>query len=85
VWQELTDMVKEDVYDAVVAADDWQDAAKPSFNTALPAGFRNNATAAQKTLLLQTVIAVNYMLDDPQAATVLGCVVAVLIMRIASA
>jgi hypothetical protein len=42
---------------AVGAADDWADANATAFNTALPAAFRNNATATQKSLLLMYIIA----------------------------
>ena len=42
---------------AVNAADDWADANAAEFNTALPAAFRNSATAGQKALLLAYVIA----------------------------
>lgn len=42
---------------AVAAADDWADANAAEYNTALPAAFRNAATAGQKALLLAYVIA----------------------------
>lgn len=42
---------------AVAAADQWADDNAAAYNTALPAAFRNNATAAQKSLLLVYVIA----------------------------
>lgn len=41
---------------AVDAADDWADANAASYNSALPATFRNNATAGQKALLLAVVV-----------------------------
>jgi hypothetical protein len=41
---------------AVDAADDWADSNASSYNTALPATFRNNATSAQKALLLAIVV-----------------------------
>lgn len=45
---------------AVDAADDWADANAASYNSALPATFRNNATSAQKALLLAIVILARY-------------------------
>lgn len=41
---------------AVDAADQWADDNAAAFNTALPAAFRNNATAKEKALLLMYVI-----------------------------
>lgn len=40
---------------AVNAADDWADANATSYNSALPAAFRTNATTGQKALLLACV------------------------------
>ena len=74
VWQMLPDLNKEDLYDAIGAADAWKDAAKASYNSALPVNFRTNATAAQKTLVLAAVVAVDYLLDDPQSADVFACI-----------
>lgn len=45
---------------AVAAADDWAEANAAAFNTALPAAFRNSATAGQKALLLAYVICRRY-------------------------
>lgn len=45
---------------AVAAADDWADANATAFNNALPAAFRNAATAGQKALLLAYVITRRY-------------------------
>lgn len=47
----LTGVVKADLRAAVDATDSWIDSNQSSFNTALPAAFRNNATLTQKTLL----------------------------------
>lgn len=52
----LTGITKADVQAAVAAADDWRDANAASFNAALPATFRANATAGQKALLLAYVV-----------------------------
>lgn len=41
---------------AVAAIDDWADANAASFNAALPAEFRTNASAEQKALLLACVL-----------------------------
>lgn len=37
---------------ALDASDDWCDANAASYNTALPVAFRNNATVAEKNILL---------------------------------
>ncbi len=60
---EATNFVKQVVRDAVDNADDWADSAATavpatSYNGALNATFRSNATAAQKALLLALVCAV---------------------------
>jgi hypothetical protein len=81
VWQVLPDMNSQDVTDAVEAADIWKDAAKTSYNNALPDVFRNNATGAQKTLVLQCVVMVDYLLDDPDAVQVLSLLVGELMQR----
>lgn len=47
---------KADLLAAVNAADDWVDANSAAYNTALPAAFRNGATAGQKSLLLAVVV-----------------------------
>lgn len=52
----LPNMLKSDWRAAVNAADDWANSNAASFNTALPATFRNNATNAQKALLLVFVV-----------------------------
>lgn len=41
---------------AVDAADDWANSNAAAYNTALPATFRTNATADQKSRLLEAVI-----------------------------
>jgi hypothetical protein len=45
---------------AVDAADDWADTNASSYNSALPATFRTNATAGQKALLLAIVVLARY-------------------------
>lgn len=45
---------------AVDAADQWADDNAAAYNSALPAAFRNNATASQKALLLAYVILRRY-------------------------
>ena len=44
--------LKTDIRAAVNAADDWVDTNAASFNTALPAAFKNAASASQKAILL---------------------------------
>jgi len=46
---------KAQLYDAVAAADAWIDSNQTSYNNALPAAVKQNATLAQKTLLLCAV------------------------------
>jgi phage repressor protein C with HTH and peptisase S24 domain len=55
--RESTAFTKAQLAAAVAAADQWADDNAAAYNTALPAAFRNNATAAQKSLLLVYVIA----------------------------
>lgn len=50
-------LTKADYRAAVDAADAWVDANAASFNNALPAAFKNNASTAQKALLLMLVTA----------------------------
>ena len=63
-WSRLLETVagvtKSDLQSAVNAADDWADANAASYNTALPAAFRTNATASQKALLLAIVVLARY-------------------------
>lgn len=47
----LGGVTKADLRAAVDATDAWIDGNQSSYNTALPATFRNNASLAQKTLL----------------------------------
>ena len=75
VWQPLPNISQPDLLAAVGDADTWKDGSKASYNNALPAAFRNNATAAQKTLLLVAVTAADYLLDDPQAVEMLRLLV----------
>ena len=53
-------VLKTDLLAAVQAADAWIDANAGSYNAALPAAFRNNATIPQKAFLLTVVIAARY-------------------------
>lgn len=56
----VSGLTKTDLQAAVNAADDWADANAASFNSALPTTFRNNATSAQKALLLAVVVLARY-------------------------
>lgn len=49
-------ILKAAVRAAVDAADDWANSNAGSYNTALPAAFKNNATIDQKSRLLEMVI-----------------------------
>ncbi len=55
------DMLKQDFKDAVVAAEQWTIDNEGSFNTALPATFKANATTTEKALLLAYVLSVKYL------------------------
>jgi len=66
----LTGLTKSDLQAAVNAADDWADANVSSYNAALPAAFRNNATASQKALLLAAVILARF--SAPIIKAILG-------------
>jgi hypothetical protein len=68
----LTGMTKTDIQAAVNAADDWADANAASYNTALPTAFKNNATAAQKALLLAMVVLARH--DSNLLRSILGTV-----------
>jgi hypothetical protein len=52
---------KPDLKAAVDAVDAWIDANAAAFNAALPQPFRNVATARQKALLMQYVVAKRYL------------------------
>ena len=54
-WESTGSMGKGDIKPAVDATDAWIEANQASYNAALPATFRNNATMEQKTLLLCAV------------------------------
>lgn len=56
----LAGITKTDLQAAVNAADDWADTNAASYNSALPATFRTNATASQKALLLAVVVLARY-------------------------
>jgi hypothetical protein len=79
VWQELPNLSKQDIVDAVGAADTWLDSAASSYNSALPVAFRTNASAGQKALMLTTVAAAQYLLDDPDAAKVFQIIAGMLV------
>lgn len=49
--RESCNFLKQHLSDAVNATDQWIEDNQASYNNALPAQFRNNATVAQKTLL----------------------------------
>ncbi len=51
----LAGCTKTDLQAAINAADDWIDSNAASYNSALPATFRTNATVAQKAFLLAMV------------------------------
>lgn len=53
----IPNVTKSDLQAAVDATDTWIDTNQSSFNSALPATFRNNATLVQKTLLFCAVAA----------------------------
>lgn len=53
---EATSFTKPELEAAVAAADDWVEANQTAYNNALPAQFRNKATAAQKAALLGYVV-----------------------------
>lgn len=79
VWEPLPNMSKSDITDAVEAVDEWLDLAASNYNSALPTAFRTNATAAQKALMLTTVAAAQYMLDDADAARVFQIIAGMLV------
>lgn len=49
-------VLKTDLTDAIVAADDWLDTNLPSLNAAIPAAFRTAATATEKYMLLTYIL-----------------------------
>lgn len=63
-------ITKTDLQAAVNAADDWAGANAASYNSALPATFRNNATTAQKAVLLAVVVLARY--DAASIRAILG-------------
>ena len=56
----IASVLKTDLKAAVDAADSWVDTNAASYNTALPVAFRNNASAAQKSLLLVAVVLMRF-------------------------
>jgi hypothetical protein len=63
VRETLAGILKADLQAAVDAADGWVDANAASYNSALPATFRVNATSGQKALLLAAVVLMRYNVD----------------------
>lgn len=59
----VPNVLKTDLRAAVDAADSWVDNSAASYNSALPAAFRTNATTTQKSLLLVAVILMRYSID----------------------
>lgn len=66
----LAGCTKADLQAAVNAADNWADANAASYNSALPATFRTNATTAQKAVLLAVVVLARY--DAASIRAILG-------------
>ena len=66
----IAGITKSDLQAAVDAADDWANTNAASYNTALPTAFKNNATAAQKALLLAVVVLARY--DAPSIRSIVG-------------
>lgn len=66
-WSNLQETVagitKTDLKAAVDAADSWVDSNAASYNSALPATFRNNATTGQKSLLLVGVVLLRFNIE----------------------
>ena len=66
-WSSLQEtlggITKADLRAAVNAADAWVDSNAAAYNTALPATFRNNATAGQKSLLLVAVVLMRFNVE----------------------
>ena len=56
----VSDVVKQDIKDAIEATDAWIDTNDAAFNAALPLTFRNNATQSQKALLFCAVTLMRY-------------------------
>ena len=54
---ESTPCLKADIAAAVAACDTWVESNQVSYNNALPAAFKANATASQKARLLSMVLA----------------------------
>ena len=61
--RELLAVNDADLQAAVDAADSWVDTNAASYNSALPAAFRNTATASQKSLLLVAVTLMRQHID----------------------
>ena len=66
----LAGCTKADLQAAVNAADDWANTNAASYNSALPATFRTNATTAQKAVLLAVVVLARY--DAASIRAILG-------------
>ena len=62
-FEELADVSKIDIYQAVNATDGWIEDNAASFNSALPATPRTNLNAEQKTFVFLAVAAMRQGLD----------------------
>lgn len=60
-WTNVPNVLKSDLRAAVNAADQWVSDNAASFNSALPATYRTNATSAQKALLLVWVVTKRFL------------------------
>jgi hypothetical protein len=58
--EDIPNMVKQDLIDAINSTDDWIEANVSSYNNSLPTLFRTNATPSQKTLLFCFCAAMRY-------------------------
>ena len=81
-FQEIPNLSKSDLYDAVEAADTYQDSIAGAYNSALPVAARTNLSAAQKSLVFQAVAAADYLLADPEAAQVFQCIASELVAHV---
>jgi hypothetical protein len=62
--ESIAGITKTDLQAAVNAADDWANTNAASYNTALPAAFKANATATQKALLLAVVCLARFSVPE---------------------
>lgn len=61
--KQLGDVVKEDIYDAIVATDEYQEGSQAAYNQALPEPWRTEADAEEKTLMFCAVAAMRVSVD----------------------